>query len=64
MVFPAYLFGAQHIRDSVENKPASLLVVSLGKALNGMPLSLYGGQMVGPSNLSVLVAQSDERHAS
>ena len=29
-------------RDSVENKPASLLV-SLGKALNGMPPFLCGG---------------------
>ena len=33
MVFTASLLGAQHKRDSVENKPASLLVVSLGKAL-------------------------------
>ena len=47
MVFTASLPGAQHIRDSVENKPASLLVVSLGKALNGMPPSLCGRQMVG-----------------
>ena len=47
MVFTASLLGAQHIRDSVENKPASLLVVSLGKALNGMPPSLCGRQMVG-----------------
>jgi len=29
-------------RDSMENKPASSLVVSLGKALNGMPLPLSG----------------------
>ena len=50
------LLGAQHIRDSVENKPASLLVVSLGKALNGMPPSLCGRQMVGPSSLPVVVA--------
>ena len=28
-------------RNSVENKPASLLVVSLGKTLNGMPQSLW-----------------------
>ena len=35
--FPAWLLA---YRDSVENKPASLLVVSLGKALNGMPPSL------------------------
>ena len=29
-------------RDSVENKPASLLVVSLGKTLNEVHLSLRG----------------------
>ena len=44
MVFTASLFGAQQNRDSVENKPASLLVVSLVKALNGMPPSLCGKQ--------------------
>ena len=64
MVFTASLLGAQQIRDSVENKPASLLVVSLGRALNGMPPSLCGRQMVGPSSLPVVVAQSDERHAN
>ena len=64
MVFTASLLGAQQIRDSVENKPASLLVVSLGKALNGTPPSLCGRQMVGPSSLPVVVAQSDERHAN
>ena len=42
MVFTASLLGVQRIRDSVENKPASLLVVSLGKALNGMAPSLCG----------------------
>ena len=36
MVFTASLLGAQQNKDSVENKPASLLVDSLGKALNGM----------------------------
>ena len=64
MVFIASLLGAQHIRDSVENKPASLLVVSLGIALKGMPPSLCGRQMVGPSSLPVVVDQSDERHAN
>ena len=64
MVFTASLLGAQHMRDSVENKPASLLVVSLGKAFNGMLPSLCGRQMVGPSSLPVVVAQSDERHAN
>ena len=48
----------------MENKPASLLVVSLGKTFNEMPPSLCGRQMVGPSSLPVVVAQSDERHAN
>ena len=43
-------------RDSVENKPASLFVVSLGKTVNGMPPSLCGRQMVGPGSLPVVVA--------
>ena len=64
MVFTASLRGAQHKRNSVENEPASLLVVSLGKALNEMPPSLCGRQVVGPSSLPVVVAQSDERHAN
>ena len=64
MIFAASLLGAQHIRDSVENKPASLLVVSLGKAFNGMTPSLCGRQMVGQSSLPVVVAQSDERHSN
>ena len=47
----ASLLGAQDKnRDSVENKPASLLVVSLGKTLNGIPPSLCGRQMAGPSS--------------
>ena len=64
MVFTASLLGAKHIREVVENKPASSLVVSLGKALNGMPSSLCGRQMVGPSSVPVVVAQSDERPAN
>ena len=48
----------------MENKPASLLVVSLGEVLNGMPPSLCNRQMVGPSSLPVVVAQSDERRAN
>ena len=43
-------------RDSVENKLASLLVVSLGKAFNEMPPSLCGRQVMGPSSLLVVVA--------
>ena len=41
--FPAWC--SAH-RDSVENKLASLLVVPLGKTLNGMPPSLCGRQVV------------------
>ena len=37
LVFTASLLDAQHYRDSVENKPASSLVVPLGKALSGIP---------------------------
>ena len=37
LIFTASLLDAQHLRDSVENKPASLLVVPLGKALSGIP---------------------------
>ena len=35
MVFTASLLGALHLGEVVENKSASSLVVSLGKALNG-----------------------------
>ena len=60
MVFTFSLLGAQHKRDIVENKPASLLVMSLDKALNGMPPSLCGRQVAGPSSLpNSLVAQSN-----
>ena len=48
----------------MENKPASLLVVSLGKTLNGMPPSSCGRQVAGPSSLPVVVPQSNERHAN
>ena len=51
-------------RDSVENKPASLLVVSLDKALNGMPPSSWGRPVARPSSLLVVVALSDEKHAN
>ena len=40
------LLGAQHLKEVVENKPASSLVVSLGKAFNGMPLVLCIRQVV------------------
>ena len=37
LVFTASLLDAQHSRDSEENEPESLLVVSLGKAFSGIP---------------------------
>ena len=39
------LLGARHLWEVVENKPASSLVVSLGKALNGTPPPLCGRQV-------------------
>jgi len=45
MVFTASLLGAQQIMRSVKKKPASLLVVSLGKTLNGTPPPLSGRQV-------------------
>ena len=56
MVLIASLLGAQQNRDSVENKPTRLLVVSLGKAFNGMPSPLCGRQVVGPNSLPIVVA--------
>jgi len=45
MVFTASLFGSQQIKRSVKKKPASLLVVSLGKTLNGNPPLLSDRQV-------------------
>ena len=42
MSFTASMLGAQQKRNSVENKPASLLVVSLGTAQNKQSLSSCG----------------------
>ena len=42
----------------MEKKPASSSVVSLDKALYEMSPSSNGRQVVGPSSLAVLVAQS------
>ena len=49
LVFTASLLDVQHQRDSVEKKPASLLVVPLGKALSGIPSFWCGRQMTGNS---------------
>ena len=48
MVSTASLLGAQHLGEVVENKSASSLVVSLGKALNGTPPPLCGRQAARP----------------
>ena len=44
--FTGLLLGAQHERSSVEKKLASLLEEALGKALNSIPLSLCGKQVL------------------
>ena len=46
MVSTASLLGARHLWEVVENKPASSLIVFLGKALNGTPPPLCGRQVV------------------
>ena len=48
LVFTASLIDARHERDSVENKPASLLV-SVETALSGIPPSRADRQMAGNS---------------
>ena len=45
----------------MENKLASVVVMSLGKAANGMPSPLCDRQVVGASSLPVVLAQSDNR---
>ena len=41
------MLGPRHLKEVVENKSASSLVVSLGKALNGTPSTLCGRQELG-----------------
>ena len=55
--------AAQHKEDGVKNKPASLLVASLDKTLDGMLSSLHGKQLARPSALPVVVAQSNRKPA-
>ena len=43
----------------MENKPAGVLVVPLGKALSGFPPSWCGGQMAGNSLLNELILLTD-----
>ena len=59
IVFIASLLDAQHERNGVENKPASLLVVTSGKTLNGMPSFVSYKPMAVPSSPTLLVAQSN-----
>ena len=59
MVFSAFQLGTQHKRNSVENKLASFLVVSLSKTLYEMPPILCGRQVVGQSSSPVAMAQSN-----
>ena len=49
LVFTASLLDAQHHRDSVESKPASLLVAPSGKALSGIPPFLRVVEVAGNS---------------
>ena len=49
LVFSASLLDAQHLRDSLKNKPARSLVVPLGRALSGISPSWCGRQMAGIS---------------
>ena len=49
LVFTASLHDAQHLRDSVKNKPASSLVVPLGEALSEISPCWCGRQMAGNS---------------
>ena len=48
MLSAASLLGARHLGEVLENKPASFLVVSLGKALSGTPPPLCGRQVARP----------------
>ena len=47
--FTTSLLDARHETDSMDNKPASLLVVPLGKALGGIFPSWCFGQVAGNS---------------
>ena len=58
MVSTASLLGAQQLWEVVENKPASSLVVSLGKAVNGTPPPLCGRQVAQTSRKWQLPSES------
>ena len=52
------LFGAKHKNEGIEEKPASLLVVSLAEALNRVLQFFCGRQTMGPSSQPIATAQS------
>ena len=49
LVFTASLLDAHDYRDSVENKPASLLVMPSGRLLSGISSFWSGREMAGNS---------------
>ena len=55
MIFTASLLDVQHKWGSMGKKSASLFVVSLGKALNGMPPSSCGRQVAPPTRSARVV---------
>jgi len=59
MLFAAFLLGAQHERNSVKNKPASSLIVSLDKVLNRTLPPVSGRQAVGPAKQSSSGSSTD-----
>ena len=61
MVFTASLLGAQHLGEVVENKPASSLVESLGKTLNGTPPPLCGRQVAFPLKRGLVAGRASDR---
>ena len=54
LAFTASLFDAQHYRDSVENKLASLVVVPMREVLRGIPPFLCDRRVAGYSKVSSL----------
>ena len=62
-ILTAPMLNAQHEMDSVKQKPESLLIMSLCKALNETNVSSYGRQVVGSDSLLVVEAQSNKSHS-
>ena len=60
LVFTASLLDAQHLGNSVKNKPASLLAVPLGRAFIGIPPSWCGRQMAGNTQFFVVPVCSNK----